>query len=151
MMVLLATLACLFLFSACAYWFFVAAPVAGSQATMKVDEHLFVVSLADTPTKQIRGLSGTPSLPENHGMLFPFETEDIYPFWMPNMKYDIDILWIHDKHVVEIATLPAPTLKNPIPAKYTPKRTAEWVLELPAGTAKKLGIFVGSSVSDPIR
>ncbi|MBP9869161.1 DUF192 domain-containing protein [Patescibacteria group bacterium] len=146
MLLLLPVGAALIVLAVIVYWFFIAVPVAASPVRLMVDEHVFSVEIADTPQKQIRGLSGRPSLAEGQGMLFLFGEEAIHGMWMPNMKFDIDILWILDGKVVEIATLPAPTLKNPVPARYTPQETAKWVLELPAGTAQKQGISVGSEV-----
>lgn len=137
--------------AAITYWFFIASPAIASPARLTIDAHTFLVEVADTSPKQIRGLSGRPSLEEGHGMLFTFGSPAIYGMWMPNMKFDIDLLWIRDGQVVEIATLPAPTAQRPVPTRYTPKEVAEWVLEIPAGDAQRRGIQVGSRVGELIR
>src|SRR4051812_1798797 len=60
-----------------------------------------VVDLATTPTTREQGLSGRAALPENHGMLFVFDTPGVYPFWMKDMNFPIDMIWIsNDMKVV---------------------------------------------------
>ena len=44
-----------------------------------------------------QGLSGRASLPTDHGMLFVFSKSDIYEFWMKDMKFPLDIIWINTK------------------------------------------------------
>lgn len=130
-----------------AYWFFVAVPAAAAPSRLSVAGHPFLVEVADTRFKQIKGLSGRPLLAADHGMLFPFD-EGIHAMWMPNMKFAIDLLWIRDGRIVEIATLNPPTPARPIPETYTPLQMSDRVLEIPAGTVKRLGIEVGDEVSD---
>src|SRR5690242_15708811 len=52
------------------------------------------VKKADTPAKQQQGLSGTASLPLDQGMLFIFPKDGTYAFWMKDMNYSLDIIWI---------------------------------------------------------
>ena len=42
----------------------------------------------------MKGLSGRDNLADDEGMFFVFEKSDIYPFWMKDMKFAIDIIWI---------------------------------------------------------
>ncbi len=44
-----------------------------------------------------QGLSGRDSLPTDYGMLFVFPKSDIYEFWMKDMKFPLDIIWINTK------------------------------------------------------
>ncbi len=50
-----------------------------------------------------RGLSGKKSLAEDEGMLFVFELAGKYGFWMPDMRFDIDIVWIRGGRVVGVS------------------------------------------------
>ncbi len=102
------------------------------------------VDLASTPQAQTKGLSGRSSLPEGTGMLFWFTRDDFYPFWMPDMHFSIDILWIdsnwtvvHIEEGVSPETYPA-TFASPTPARY--------VLELPAGYTSKIGAKTGDKI-----
>lgn len=105
------------------------------------------VELADTPEKRMRGLSGRESLPENRGMLFVFPEEGIYGFWMKDMRFSIDILWLSSSgevvHIVESVT------PESYPESFTPEKAALYVLELPAGFARIHGVSLGSIVTLP--
>lgn len=120
-------------------------PSANSLASVVLGGQTFSVEIARTEKDQERGLSGRRSLPEGHGMLFWFATDANYPFWMPDMNFPIDIIWIdrswsivHIEHDVSPASYPA-TFASPTPARY--------VLEIPAGAAKKLQLKIGQSVA----
>jgi uncharacterized membrane protein (UPF0127 family) len=121
--------------------------------TMKVGENEFIVEVAENEDKRRAGLSGRESLEEGHGMLFVLENKDSFPsFWMKGMFFPIDIIWIDNAKVTEITPDVQPADPNAaetqIP-RYTPKKGADHVLELPAGTAKSKGIMVGDKVDLP--
>jgi uncharacterized membrane protein (UPF0127 family) len=50
--------------------------------------------IADSYTERAQGLSGTAPLQDDEAMLFVFEKEGKYPFWMKGMNYALDIVWI---------------------------------------------------------
>lgn len=102
------------------------------------------VRVADTDKERHDGLSGFISLPEGQGMLFSFPQVGIYPFWMKGMKFPLDILWIDSNGVIvdEIIAMDP----SSYPESYTPKAPAQFVLELPANTARRDGFVVGSSI-----
>lgn len=105
------------------------------------------ILLADTPQKRTQGLSGRESLAHDEGMLFVFPEEDVYSFWMKDMRFSIDILWLNSAgevvHVVENAS------PESYPASFTPEKAATYVLELPAGFARLNNVVVGSVVTLP--
>lgn len=103
------------------------------------------VEIADTPQKREKGLSGRDFLPENQGMLFVFEKPDYWGFWMKEMKFPLDFVWIKDNKVVEITENVKPQDYQP-PKVLQPKTPVDKVLELNAGFAKKYGMKVGESV-----
>jgi len=105
------------------------------------------VEIAKTPAEREKGLSGRESLCPDCGMLFEFDQEGIYYFWMPKMYFDIDILWIADNKVVDItydAKKPAvgEDFNNP-KERYFSKVPVDKVLEVNAGWAKENGIKIG--------
>ena len=85
------------------------------------------------------------NLPENEGMLFVFEREDYHGFWMMNMSFPIDIIWMDSgKKIVHIE-------KNLQPCRitctsYKPNEKAMYVLEVNANFTDKHGIELGSVV-----
>jgi len=101
--------------------------------------------IADTPLKQMKGLMFRKSLPENEGMLFIFDEEDYYGFWMMNTSIPLDIIWINkDMEIVHIEKNVQPCgILCPI---YKSKEKAIYILEVNAGFVKKHGIEVGHFV-----
>lgn len=90
------------------------------------------------------GLSGRDSLPADMAMAFPFDTPDYYAFWMNNMKFSLDIVFLRNKHVVTIyKNVPNPKFPTDKLAIYKPQEPADLVLELNAGQSDKLGIKPG--------
>ena len=98
--------------------------------------------IADTPLKHIKGLMFRKSLPENNGMLFIFNNEDYYNFWMVNTTIPLDMIWINrDMEIVHIEKNTQPCFIN---CKiYSPKEKAKYVLEANAGFVDKHKIEVG--------
>ncbi len=82
------------------------------------------VRVVDTPRERAQGLSGTTRLAPNEGMLFVFEEVGLHGFWMKDMNYAIDILWLNDEFkpvgVTEnISPDSFPTIfYPPIPVRY---------------------------------
>jgi hypothetical protein len=104
------------------------------------------VEIASTPEQRVKGLSGRTSLAENAGLLFLFEKSNSPTFWMKDMRFPIDIIWIRDGAVVDIdANVPAPQ-PGENPAARTSPEPVDAVLELPAGAAAEQKIHVGDPV-----
>lgn len=95
------------------------------------------IEVATTSEAHMRGLSGRASLASKQGMLFVFDHDDIYPFWMPDMHFAIDMIWIaEDKHIVFIKKNATP---ESYPELFTPTAKARYVLEVASGEAEKMG------------
>ncbi len=105
------------------------------------------VELAVTSAEQAQGLSGRASLHENTGMLFIFNESGKYPFWMKDMNFPIDMIWIgEDSRIVFIKKDARPEL---YPETYGPGATdkdAKYVLEVADGFTDKNNIKVGDPV-----
>lgn len=93
------------------------------------DNICFSVELAKTPTEQEKGLMGRASLSDNSGMLFVFNKEDKYPFWMKNTKIALDIIWIDASGKVVTVRSAEPCTTQDCP-KYSPTENAKYVLEI---------------------
>ena len=95
-----------------------------------------------------KGLSGRVSLDENSGMLFVFSEVNIYRFWMPDMHFPIDIIWIDEnKNVVGISADVSNEFDPANPRFYTPPRPVRYVLEVNAGFSGSKNIKIGSPVT----
>lgn len=109
----------------------------------------FNVIFADTPETRIKGLSGVSSLRNSEGMLFVFPESGLHGFWMKDMLFSIDILWIGaDKRVVHIEEGVSP---DSYPSVFTPLTPALYVLEVPAGIAEEKNINIGDLVMFDIK
>lgn len=110
-----------------------------------------ITSLSTTPDTQSKGLAIRDSLNENEGMLFIFETPQKYSFWMKDMKFPIDIIWINqDGKIVHIEkNLPPCVFLLPCPS-YAPNDDSLYVLEVVSNFTNKFDINVGDSVDSKV-
>jgi uncharacterized membrane protein (UPF0127 family) len=115
------------------------------RARVTIGVHVIDAEIADTPERQQRGLSGRPALPAGRGMLFLYPEPALRGFWMPDMHFDIDILWIREGRIVHVEPDVPHVASEPLPV-YRPAEPADTVLEVAAGTARRLGWRVGDAV-----
>ncbi len=101
------------------------------------------VFMAITDSEKMRGLSGHAPLERNQGMLFVFEKEGKHTFWMHDMTFNLDILWL-DKtgKIVDFKQDLSPCTPTGCP-KYGSINPALYVLEVPAGYIKAKGLKQG--------
>lgn len=108
--------------------------------------HAFSVELATTPRQQQVGEMFRTQLPADSGMLFLWATPQQSDMWMENTLVPLDIVFIApDQRIQAIA-------ENAVPrslAHISSHGPAAATLELPGGTASRLGIMVGDKVESP--
>ncbi len=104
----------------------------------------FRVTTAKTPTTREKGLSGRDSLAPDEGLLFIFPTSQVSGFWMKDMKFPIDIIWIDSNR--KVVTVAENILPETYPKSFYPTKKAQFVLEVNAGSAKKSGLVEGTTV-----
>ena len=102
------------------------------------------VFVANNDKDREQGLSDTTELPKGTGVLFAFEKPGKYGFWMKDMLYPIDIIWIgKDKKIVGVT-------KNVLPKSYPfvfmPPSDVLYVLEMNVGSVNVFGLTTGSTV-----
>lgn len=102
------------------------------------------IEIADSEEKRNRGLGGRKSLPNNRGMLFLFETPALYSFWMADMRFPIDIIWIDEnKKIIAISENISP---DTYPLSFSPSDPVKYVLEVNAGWTKKNEVEIGGFI-----
>lgn len=107
--------------------------VYGDKAAINYAGVQIIAEVARTKDERTEGLMNRDSLPYNGGMLFIFDSEDRYSFWMKNTKIPLDIIWISaDDKVVHIERNAQPCT-TPICERFTPTRPAKYVLETNPG------------------
>lgn len=115
----------------------------GRMPVVSVGERSFSVETADTPSARAQGLSGRDGLCAECAMLFRFDAPGVYGFWMPDMRFAIDIAWIRDGRVIHIERRVTPDFQGVL----HPSSEATDVLETAAGALD--GVGVGDEVRLP--
>ena len=108
-------------------------------------ENCFNVKVVSTVHERERGLMDYESLGENEGMLFGFQEEGKHNFWMKNMSFPIDIIWINKN--LEVVGF----VENAIPCVgecsiYDSYQNSLYVLEINAGKIQELAINIEDKI-----
>jgi uncharacterized membrane protein (UPF0127 family) len=113
----------------------------------KTGVHAFSVEIAQNDAERAKGLMYRKELPEGQGMLFDFQHEQEVGFWMENTYIPLDMIFIRaDGRILRIVENTEPLSTRIIPSGGP----VRGVLEVIAGTARKLGIAAGDRVAHPI-
>ena len=101
------------------------------------------LEIVSTQAALERGLQGREGLSKDQGMLFVFAKDDRYRFWMKDMKFALDILWLdRDAGIIAVGENLPPCKADPCPV-YAPPQNAHYVLEVNAGFSRIHGLKPG--------
>lgn len=115
--------------------------------SVTIENKFFNVDVAKTQAQQEKGLAIYDSLPIDRGMIFPFNRPGYYTFWMKDMKFPIDIIYIKNDNIVDIfSNVPPPTSPTEQLPIIKPKSPSDTVLEINAGLSKKYNFKIGDKV-----
>jgi uncharacterized protein len=98
--------------------------------------------IVSSQNKMEEGLSGRKGLCDKCGMLFLLEKKGFYTFWMKDMKFDLDLIWLDGYSIVGIDR----NVSKDFPGTMKSDLPANKVLELPAGFTDKYGIVIGDRI-----
>ena len=101
------------------------------------------VEVADTLKKRSLGLGKRTSLKKGWGMLFVFEKRKPHRFWMKDMQFPLDIIWLDNHRIVHITRNAKPANSRDEPEVMTSPVSVNFVLEIAAGRAAKLRLKTG--------
>ena len=101
------------------------------------------VEVADTLKKRSLGLGKRTSLKKGWGMLFIFEKRKPYRFWMEDMQFPLDIIWLDNHRIVHIIHNAKPANSRYETKVMTSPVPVNFVLEIAAGRAAKLQLKTG--------
>ncbi|MEK7618489.1 MAG: DUF192 domain-containing protein [Patescibacteria group bacterium] len=127
---------------------------------LMVGEKKIFVEIARTPEQKTQGLSGRQKLTDSQGMLFIFDNPPSIPplskggarevrpaFWMKDMKFDLDLIWIREGKIIGItANVPHPKSMTDILPSYSPPANVDQILEVNAGWSKRNGVKAGDEI-----
>lgn len=107
--------------------------------------------IANTEHKRSMGLSFTEKLGDNSGMVFIFDETGKKHFWMRDMYFDIDIIWLDEsKHVLgffeNVSKDSYNKTKPELSKVYHSPENTKYVLEVNAGTIERLKIKTGDTL-----
>lgn len=121
---------------------------------VEIGENEFCLWVADSFEERKQGLSDTylgdfQSIREADGMIFLFDEPALQNFWMKDMLFDLDVLWIADGEILKIDIgIKAPDFSGEEPERMSSDPYAvSWVIELPSGSVNHFDIKVGDKVS----
>jgi len=109
----------------------------------------YKINLTQTEEDRKKGLAVFDSLTANEGMLFSFDQEDYYVFWMKEMKFNIDIIFLDkDKKVLDVFenVKAEPGVQDMDLKTYSSKLKSQFIIELKEGETRKNGIKPGDTV-----
>tara|TARA_B100001250_G_C19366838_1_gene600120 strand:- start:113 stop:580 length:468 start_codon:yes stop_codon:yes gene_type:complete len=101
------------------------------------------VEIADTISKRNLGLGKRSFLKKNWGMLFVFDKLKAHHFWMKDMNFPLDIIWLNNNRIVHIIENANPSNSGVNLPILKPLEPANFVLEIAAGQANKLKLKKG--------
>ena len=121
------------------------------KGTIRVDNVVLNVEVANTDATRTRGLMFRSQLPYDRGMIFVFDDERVIPMWMLNMQFSLDLIWFDGKgNVVHIEKNAAPcksALETMVCTyKNVEGKKAMYVLEVTSGFVDKFGITENSKL-----
>lgn len=117
--------------------------------TVEINSQRLNVEIADSNEKIAEGLSDRDQIGSD-GMLFVFNQPSNQPFWMKNMRFPVDLLWINNDKVSGMEkNMPIPVSGTPDNKLdlYFPPTDVTSALELPSGSIERLNINIGDQIT----
>ncbi|MEF3692117.1 MAG: DUF192 domain-containing protein [Candidatus Moraniibacteriota bacterium] len=108
----------------------------------KVGKCDFFIEEARTVEERRKGLSDRDFVCDNCGMLFYFDKPSVYGFWMKDMRFDLDILWISGEEIIGIDE----GISRSRQENFYPPREVDKVLEIKAGKIRECEIAINQKI-----
>ena len=111
---------------------------------VQISNKIIFADISDNDCKRQLGLSSREALLDGEGMLFIFERAGNYGFWMKDMSFPLDILWINDRF--EVVGIERNVSTSTYPQTFGEKYLGKYVLEVSAGYSDKNNIKIGEKI-----
>lgn len=112
---------------------------------LRIGNKTFTIEIARTDADRQRGLMHRESLPADRGMLFIFDREEPRAFWMKNVPFALDLIFLDAQcRVVDVKRLLPLDLRSTYGAK-----PAQYAIELNAGASAEAGLKIGDTIDLP--
>jgi uncharacterized membrane protein (UPF0127 family) len=120
------------------------------RGTIKIDDTVLEVQIADTEPRRIRGLMFQDQLPFDQGMIFVFNESGVYSLWMLNMQFPLDMMWFDEDGAIVHIEKNIPPCKTPTQImacqSIIPSGEAKYILEVTSGFIEKFNITKDSKL-----
>lgn len=117
-------------------------------AKLTINNTTLNVEEATTADQQTLGLSNRAHMANDQGMLFIFNKPQALAFWMYEMKFPLDIMWVNSQwQIVHIEQNLAPCPSKGTCQSYMPMQSAQYVVEANAGFVKSNQIKLGDKIT----
>lgn len=140
----------LLLIGLCLWYFFFFDRSFGREigTTLSVENKVsYEIEVSRTVIEQAMGLSGRESIAPNEGMLFVYDQPRNQSFWMKDMNFPLDFLWIREGEIIGLnADIPHPVANEGKTARLASPGPVDAILEVNAGQIEAHGIQVGDKV-----
>jgi uncharacterized membrane protein (UPF0127 family) len=114
----------------------------GKPDRLSAGGHQYILEPVATVEEQAKGLGQRAGLPRDRGMIFIYPAEQRLCFWMKDMQFPIDMIWVStDKRVAAVEADVAP---DTYPRAYC--HTGRYVIELNAGEADRAQLQAGQQL-----
>ena len=119
---------------------------AGGETDIRIDHARFHVEIAETTQERQQGLMFRTHLPDSHGMLFIQPEAAPAAFWMKNTYIPLDLLYFDSAGRLLEVQAGVPPCTTPSCPLYVSNGPVKYVLELNAGSARRLGLQPGAQL-----
>jgi uncharacterized membrane protein (UPF0127 family) len=119
-----------------------------SKSYININNNFYNLFLARSSEERAKGLSGREGLQENEGMFFVFPKEGRHGFWMKDMSFPVDALWLNKE--AEVIYIVENMKPESFPKTYYPDIPATFVVELPINTVAKTKVKVGDKIEGDV-
>lgn len=113
---------------------------------LKINDENIKVEIAADALSKAKGLGDRESLCENCGMVFVFGEKSKHVFWMKDMNFPLDIIYLNNDEIVEIFEDVQIFDDAGETTEVFPDKNADKVLELNAGWCRKNNVSVGDKI-----
>jgi uncharacterized membrane protein (UPF0127 family) len=109
---------------------------------VSIDKKVFLAKRAVSQAELEKGLGNRKSLCQKCAMIFEFKKTGQYQFWMKDMRFDLDIIWINDGKIAYITK----NVSFKSLSIINPQVNSQNVLEINAGLSDKYNFKIGDQV-----
>ncbi|GKS66548.1 hypothetical protein YTPLAS73_00950 [Nitrosarchaeum sp.] len=121
------------------------------RGTIKIDDIVLQVQVADTEPRRVRGLMFQDQLPYDQGMIFVFDKVGVHSLWMLNMQFSLDMIWFDQNGNIIHIEKDVPPCKTALETmtcqSFAPDGQALYVLEVTSGFVDEFNITKDSKLS----